>query len=247
MESIIYELLRSDGSITTNKNLIRAIGLQEAVLYSELLSRYFYFKDKGQLQADGSFFNVSEDLQDGTGLSEKQQRSLIKKLKLLGLINVKVKGLPARRYFYLTATDEILTKLITQGKEIHQLRQKVRTRTYKIAEPDVTKGKSNNTNFNNTNSNNTKNLHHLNELKDVYVSTYIEIADMYGYKSKRATTDNLNYIQTSINTIREYIDIDNWIIGVKEHFENLPKNNDGDIVCFLKASSRYFEINLEAY
>lgn len=31
---------------------------------------------------------------------------------------------------------------------------------------------------------------------------------------------------------------------LEEHFENLPKNNDGDILSFLKASARHFGVDV---
>lgn len=157
MNSVIYELLRSDGSIVINKNLIRSIGLKEAVLYCELLSRYFYFKDKDRLQKDNSFYNTVEDLQDGTGLTKKQQTPTINRLKELGLIDMVVKGMPATRYFYIIDNEDILSKYIKQGKEIQQLRQKVTTRSDKRSLQVVTKGHGNNTKVNNTKVNNTKN------------------------------------------------------------------------------------------
>ena len=79
--STIYDLLRSDGSIVINKKLIHSIGLHEAIVFSELLSRYNYFQTKGQLQKDGSFFNTYEDLQSATSLSEKQQRKASRELE----------------------------------------------------------------------------------------------------------------------------------------------------------------------
>jgi hypothetical protein len=112
----ILELLRSDGSITVNKSLIQAIGLNESVLFCELLSRHFYFQDKG-LEKDGYFYNTQYDLQSGTGLGEKAQRTAISNLKKLGLLKMELKGIPARRHFKIVATTEIIEKLLSEGKE----------------------------------------------------------------------------------------------------------------------------------
>ena len=62
---MILELLRADGSITVNKNLIQAIGLNEAVLYCELLSRYFYFESRLLLDEEGCFYNTQYDFLSG--------------------------------------------------------------------------------------------------------------------------------------------------------------------------------------
>lgn len=114
---MILELLRADGSITVNKNLIQAIGLNEAVLYCELLSRYFYFESRFLLDEEGCFYNTQYDLQAGTGLGEKAQRTAINNLKSLGLIDVKRKGMPAKRYFKINLDENKISFLLKQGKE----------------------------------------------------------------------------------------------------------------------------------
>lgn len=142
----VYDLLRSDGSIVINKNLMRAIGVHEAIIYCELLSRNNYFEARGELSEDGYFYNTVDDLEYGTCLSEKQQRNAIKKISALGLIEVKIQGLPAKRYFKIVDDIQLLTKYIAQGKENQQLRQNGGTRTDKMAELDTPKGQRNNTN-----------------------------------------------------------------------------------------------------
>ena len=45
--NVIYDFLRSDGSVVVNKKLIHAIGLHEAIIFSELISKYNYFEMTG--------------------------------------------------------------------------------------------------------------------------------------------------------------------------------------------------------
>jgi hypothetical protein len=123
MNDVIYRILRADGSITTNKNLIFGIGLNEAIIYSELLSRYYYFEDKGQLQDDGSFFNTIDDLYLGTGLGDRAQRTAIKNLNKLGLLAVKNKGVPPKRYFKINFDNEVISHYLNKGKEIIQAKK----------------------------------------------------------------------------------------------------------------------------
>ena len=78
MFNSLIELLRSDGSIVINKTLAKNIGLNEAIIYSELLSRYCYFSNRNELTADGYFFNTVKDLEDGTTLNEYSQRKAIR-------------------------------------------------------------------------------------------------------------------------------------------------------------------------
>lgn len=117
MNNAVYDLLRSDGSIVINKSLIHSIGLNESILFSELLSRQNYFESRGTLDDQGYFFNTQYDLQAGTGLGEKAQRTAISNLKRLRLIHCKLKGMPAKRYFKIIADDDLLFELLKDGKE----------------------------------------------------------------------------------------------------------------------------------
>jgi len=151
------ELLRADGSITVNKSLIQSIGLNEAVLYCELLSRYTYFKTREWLDDEGCFYNTQYDLQSGTGLGEKAQRTAISNLKSFGLLEVKRKGMPAKRYFKIITDGKTISCLIKTGKKkLESLADSTDTsiggnlkRLRK--ELDTPKGSANNTNLNNTN------------------------------------------------------------------------------------------------
>ena len=111
--SAIKELLRADGSIIINKKLSHNIGLHETIMYSELLSKEAYFEGRNELK-DGWFFNTIENMQKDTTLSEHQQRKAVKKLKTLGLIESKSKGMPAKRYFRIIENEELVKTLITQ-------------------------------------------------------------------------------------------------------------------------------------
>lgn len=98
----VVSMLRSEGgSIILNKNLIKNVGMEAAAVYSELVSKYGYFKKRNQLTDDGCFFNTIEDLQKDTYLTEYLQRKAIKKLESFGLIKVELRGLPSKRYFKL--------------------------------------------------------------------------------------------------------------------------------------------------
>lgn len=108
----ITDLLRNDGFIIYNKNLAKNIGVNEAILYSELLSRWSYFKERGQLTEDGFFFNTVKDLEEGTALSEYQQRRALNSLRDKGLIEIEVRGIPAKRYFRIVEDSELITSYL---------------------------------------------------------------------------------------------------------------------------------------
>lgn len=110
-------------------------------------------------------------------------------------------------------------------------------------------GKSHTTNNDLINNKRTNNdiLHNLDELShDEYISFYLKTMKDFDCKPKRVNENNFNYIIKALEALREYdIDIDDWEEAVEKHFEKLPKNNDGDILSFLKAAARYFEVNID--
>jgi len=108
---ILFELLRADGSIVVNKKLARGIGINPAILYSELIAKYLYFQKRGELDSEGFFFNTIENLKKDTCLSKFQQKESIDKLRKLKLIDYKVKGIPAKRYFKILTDDKTLKTL----------------------------------------------------------------------------------------------------------------------------------------
>lgn len=111
---LIKEVLRSDGYINISKALSFAVGIDAAVVYSELLSRRAYFKDRGSV-VGGYFYNTVEDLNEGTSLTDYQQRKAIKVLVGSGLLEVVVRGVPPRRYFRINEDTEGLLVIIEEG------------------------------------------------------------------------------------------------------------------------------------
>lgn len=152
---LFIDLLRSDGSIIVNKRLSKKIGLNEAILYSELVSKYKYFKNKDQLTPDGYFFNTVDNLEDDTCLSGKQQRPCIKKLEKLNLIEMKVQGLPSKRYFKINLDIQPLLRCLSNEENQQECPKGIPSRAQNDS-IEVPKGNANNTKLNNTIKNNNK-------------------------------------------------------------------------------------------
>lgn len=138
-QDTIFELLRADGYVTVSKPLISVIGFLEAGVYSELVSRHFYFAEKNQLTEDGYFFNTVEDFELMSRLTAYQQRAVFLRLKELNLIDFEVRGLPAKRYFKINRDPDVLLQLLEVGrnrlekrKEIHSLSKTSQLETEKL-------------------------------------------------------------------------------------------------------------------
>lgn len=93
----LVSLIASNNYIVVNKQLARAFGLEEALILGELASEMEYWQQRGELK-DGYFYSTIENVKDSTTLSDKRQRSALNTLKEAGIIDVKLAGLPAKRY-----------------------------------------------------------------------------------------------------------------------------------------------------
>jgi hypothetical protein len=114
----------------------------------------------------------------------------------------------------------------------------------------IEKSKDNNIIISNTIINN-KHLHILSEYvftHDIksYITIYLKVRAYYRNKEhKKINNINISYIESVINSlIEKEISLKKFEDAAYEYFEKLKKSNDGDIVCFLKASQkRLFDLN----
>lgn len=105
----ILQLIAHDSFITVNKELIKKVGLEEAIILGELASEFDYWTKREGLTEDGYFFSTIENIEEKTTLSKYQQNKAFKKLKEMKLVDVSVRGLPAKRYIKIN--EENLLKL----------------------------------------------------------------------------------------------------------------------------------------
>lgn len=65
----IFELINPDNTLSVNRRLAHAVGLQEAVVYSALLAKYAWYESHGMLGEGGWFYSTAEDLEESTALT----------------------------------------------------------------------------------------------------------------------------------------------------------------------------------
>ena len=73
---MLIDLLSNTGYIIVNKEIIKKIGLHEAILLGELCSEYIYWKKKYET-VNEFFYSTRENIEENTGLSAYQQRTAI--------------------------------------------------------------------------------------------------------------------------------------------------------------------------
>ena len=115
----IVHLLANDNYIVVNKDLIRLVGLTEAVIFGELASEYVYWEKQGGLDDEGYFYSTIDNIENNTGINEKHQREAIKNLENIGILKSKRKGLPAKRYIKINVEAvERMFKFVQNGGTI---------------------------------------------------------------------------------------------------------------------------------
>jgi len=95
------ELLGSDPYLIINKKLLSKFGPARTIFINNLIDKYRYFKNKNQLQDDGSFFLTHEDQKEHTGMSDYQIRSCKTYMVSQGILKTKMKGIPPKEYYYI--------------------------------------------------------------------------------------------------------------------------------------------------
>ncbi|WP_055108967.1 helix-turn-helix domain-containing protein [Paenibacillus ihumii] len=81
---------------------------------------------------------------------------------------------------------------------------------------------------------------------DPYIKTYLRYFSQKKNKQHmRVTEEQREWIINQIEYLRSYeVSASDWEKQVRDHFENLPKNNNGNIIAFLHASHRRFDIGI---
>lgn len=111
----IFQLLNPNNTVSVNRPLAHAIGLNEAVVYGALVAKYYWYSEREMLD-DGWFYSTAPDLQESTALSEKQQKRCVDNLVKAGLIRCELRGMPAKRSFYIVEDIDLLQSLLSDGE-----------------------------------------------------------------------------------------------------------------------------------
>ena len=162
----ILNLLSSSSYLIINKDLIKALGFEETLLVGELASEYVNWYKKGKLDND-FFYSTIDNVEKNTGLSRYKQAQALNTLKKLGIVETKLKGLPAKRYIKIY--EEKIEQVI-QDQMYKDFMHSCKTGN----RPDCEKFTTNNNNINNNKNNNNyySNLDNSNTL--IYSSNYIK-------------------------------------------------------------------------
>lgn len=204
----ILKLVADDGFIAVNIGLIKAIGLDEAIIVGEMARKYNYWEKENGL-VDGYFFITHEDIEADTGLKRGRQETAIKNLQQLNILLVDKKG-GFNRSNYYKLNEELLIEMLIYDKT--PIGKKYTDASVKNLPFEPLKNhQSNGINFTATNTiiTNTEILKQKNTNKEV--SAEADNLKSKGYKNIISYINSLNF---NDNTIKD--DLINW-------YENVSK------------------------
>lgn len=119
MKAIIKNVLIQGAFYTINKSLLTKLGLQNTMILTELIDKYYYFEGRNELtiiNGEEYFFETADNIKKNTTLSYSQQKKCLEFLENKKLIKIIKKGLPAKLYFSLNVNN-IFNILKTTIKE----------------------------------------------------------------------------------------------------------------------------------
>ena len=113
----IFKLLNPDNTVNFNRPLAHALGTNEAIIYSALIAKQSYYKQREMLDGEGWFYSTVNDLEESTALTKRQQCCSVKVLIAAGLIKSEKRGMPARRCFRVVKDVDLLKSYLAKGME----------------------------------------------------------------------------------------------------------------------------------
>ncbi len=96
---ILSNLLASSKYIIVNKDLIQALGLNEAIILGELCSEFAYWESINQLYENNYFYSTRDNIYKNTGINAHFQRLAIKNLEEKQILHTKKCGIPCKTYY----------------------------------------------------------------------------------------------------------------------------------------------------
>lgn len=118
-----HNILSQEAFWIINKKLAKVVGVEAALLLSDLITKKRYFKNQNQLINGEWFFNTAQNIEDDTTLSYHKQKQAIKILVKYGFLETKLIGLPSKLHFKIFES-QVLNFLNTTIEEFLNLYNK---------------------------------------------------------------------------------------------------------------------------
>lgn len=154
----VVNLLASTNYLVVNKDLIRNLGLLEAVVIGELCGEYLYWENTNQLVEGEYFYSTRKNIEKEIGINAHFQRIAIQNLERVGILTSKRMGIPCKLHYKIN--EDAIIKCLQMAKlpvvhEVDNKEETLCTSSYSQNEQqDNNKLHINNNNINNKINNN---------------------------------------------------------------------------------------------
>lgn len=98
IEQLTLEAFKSTGYLVVNKELIKKFGLVDAVILSNYIDKYQYFKNKESENFTGWFFLRHTNIMEQLNIGDHSIREAKKRFLDMGILRMERKGIPAREW-----------------------------------------------------------------------------------------------------------------------------------------------------
>lgn len=223
---ILSSLLSSSKYIIVNKDLIKTLGLNEAVILGELCSEYTYWENNNQLVNNEFFYSTRENIESNTGINAHFQRIAIKNLEQKDILTLKRMGIPCKTYYKIN--ESVVVEYLKKAKipVVHEMNDKEKTSSITsnssdiLQDGDVVNG--NNNKNNNKKNNNEEHTHEsppLEERKEyakqvlMTEKEYQDLVNSYGQATANQLIEQLSLYKQAKGTTydNDYAAIIRWV------------------------------------
>lgn len=167
---ILASLLSSSKYIIVNKDLIKMLGLHEAVILGELCSEYCYWENNNRLEDDGYFYSTRENIEKNTGINAHFQKIAFKNLEERQIVFSKKMGIPCKKYYKLNENKIIECLKMAKLPVGNEVMNKEETSLSTIPTSDTVQDENmvliNNNNIINNINNNKEHTHNQTETEE---------------------------------------------------------------------------------
>lgn len=249
--SILKQILGQNSHWQVNKDISRAFGIEAAVLLSDLIDKWIYH---GYPEW---FYNTSDNIQNDTTLTRRQQEKVIGILQSNQLIEFEVRGTPPKKHFKVLENNilNVFKEALSQNVQNVQINL---AETYKLNCTNRTNKNVQNVqqirinNNNNNNKNKNKEISNaLHFLEDNYPLEFESL--MMKYQSKiqdfdKAKNDfnlqfdveNRNYELKIINS-RAQLFFNRWIENDRK-YKTIPMHQNANDLSENNPSRKRFQM-----
>lgn len=177
---ILAGLLSSSNYIIVNKDLIKVLGLHEAIIIGELCSEYNYWESINKLEKDNFFYSTRNNIEKNTGINAHYQKIAFKNLENKGILISKKMGIPCKKYYKINEEKLIeylkMAKLPVGNEVMNKNETTSPTTPSQDNQQDEDDVSINNNNINNKKINNDEHTHE--DLTDEEKNTYAKKVTM---------------------------------------------------------------------